>query len=110
MNGRQLSFLDPPHNGRDTSKAAAEKVFRKTWYYREKIHAFLIQCGAKGATRFEIERALSPTLGLKNNSICPRVLELIQRGMVVEADEMRRTASGCNAHILIARIPDPTDR
>ncbi len=50
------------------------------------------------------------SIGLTGNTLRPRVLELIRRGMLIETAEMRRTASGCNAHVLIAREPNPTDR
>lgn len=105
MNARQTTIFDqtpPPHNGKATSKEAAAKVFRKTWYYREKIHAFLITCGDKGATRQEIERGLGPVLGLKGDTIRPRVLELIERGLVVETTVCRATSSGCSAKVLVA--------
>ncbi len=107
MNARQTTLFDILPG---TSMAAGKKAFKKAWYFREKIHAFILSRGAKGATRHEIEVALSPTLGIRNNSICPRVLELIRRGMVTETAEMRKTASGCNAHVLIARASEPTNR
>ncbi len=104
MSARQTTLFDIlPHNGKDTSKAAAKVAFRKSWYFREKIHAFLIARGVKGATRFEIEEALRPTLGIKGDTIRPRILELIARGMVEETPEMRRTVSGCNAKVLVAK-------
>lgn len=106
MNARQTTLFDetpPPHNGTTTSKEAAAKVFRKSWFYREKIHAFLISRGEKGATRHEIEVGLRATLGIKGDSIRPRVLELIERGLIIETAGVRPTSSGCNAKVLVAK-------
>jgi hypothetical protein len=86
-----------PHvAGSRTSKKAAEAIEPRRPVQRERVLTFLLSCGAHGCTRPE----LALGTGLSENSVRPRVLELME-----ERDEVygtprvvaskRTTRNGC---------------
>lgn len=89
----------PPHNGTATSKAAAESIRAYRGRHLTKIFTFIEGRGFGGATRDEIERELH----IGGNTVRPRVKELIELGTVKELEAQRKTKSGRNAFILVAR-------
>lgn len=95
----QLNVFDMPDDdlhaddifarGSATSKAAAVKVRKKKPSQRDLIHAKLVEAGPNGMTRKEIASAL----GYSENTVRPRVLELIADGRAFEAKDHVR--DGC---------------
>ena len=81
--------IKPPHNGTETSKAAAEKVATKTTERREMIYAFIADQGESGAINNEIANEF----GLEIQSVCPRVNELAKQGLIVK-NGTRENANG----------------
>ena len=80
-----------------TSKAAAAAMPRESAdSQRRMVFNFIDSQGLRGACRFEIEEALD----LRNQSLCPRVLELIKQGRVYESTETRETPRGRKAAVL----------
>ncbi len=72
----------PPHNGTETSKAAAALV-APTWGVRKiKVMEALVDC-QEGMTRAE----LVPATGMKENSVNSCVHSLLRHGEIVEAGE-----------------------
>lgn len=90
--------LPPPYQRHsETSKAAAESVRPKTVPYRTAIIGYVIGRAELGATREEISEAL----GIKLQTVCPRVGELLKLGEFVCADFKRPTRSGKSADVSI---------
>ena len=84
-----------------TSKAAADEMPRESAdSQRRMVFNFIDSRGPRGACRFEIEKAL----GLRNQSLCPRVLELIKQGRIYESTETRKTPRGRKAAVLKGMI------
>ena len=106
---KQLSFsfdranvavISPPHNGTDTSRAAAHSVASEATAQRERVYAYIRSCGALGATDQEIESALN----LGGNTVRPRrgELESARHGQRIRCTEMRRaTAAGRLARVYV---------
>lgn len=92
----QLDFLTAPHNGSATSRAAAEQIEPHAGTQRAAILAYIRE--HDGATRQEICLALN----MPNNSVCPRVLELIKLNLIRETTTTRQTTSGRSAFVLRA--------
>lgn len=84
--------------GSETSKAAAESMRKCAAFQRGQVYDAICDAGVHGLTREEIEAET----GLPGNSVRPRVVELIEGGMIKSADEKRRTASGRRAEVLVA--------
>ena len=71
--------IKPPHNGTETSKAAAEAIAGKSGTKRRMVYDYVKQCGEHGATRGEIHKAL----GVKESTVCGRVSELLLDGLLI---------------------------
>ena len=84
----------PAERPKRTSRAALDSIREKTPSLREQVFAFIKK--NDGATRDE----LCDALDLKNQTVCPRVLELIASGRVEETKDRRLTRSGRNAYVL----------
>ena len=82
--------IKPPHNGTETSKAAAEAIALISGDQRRKVYDFIKSRGEEGATRKEIERGV----GITTQSACPRMDELKRDGLIVKVGETRE---GCQA-------------
>ena len=83
----------------DTSIAAATKARPKAPAYRTAILGYLVGRGALGATNEEISLAM----GIKIQTVCPRMKELREAGTVVAAGAWRPTESGRDAVVWVAR-------
>lgn len=90
---------EPAHNGRDTSVAAAASIRDSRGRLLVKVWCFVHGRGPSGATREEICDALK----MRNNTCCPRVLELMALGQLIELEAKRPTSSGRMAHILVTK-------
>jgi predicted HTH transcriptional regulator len=77
----------PPHNGTQTSIAAAETKARSgsADSDRNRIAVYL-HTWPDGATR----QQLAEVLGINSDSVRPRIVELIRDGIVVEDGEKRQ--------------------
>lgn len=99
-----------PHNGTATSRAAAVLQGQgRRQSNRERVVAFVWQCGARGATREEVADAL----GMRLSSVCGRVgEELTRRGKngedlsrIRQLTTKRVTSAGAQAFVLVAVAP-----
>lgn len=88
---------------RETSRDAAESMRSASAIQRQEVLAFIQRAGSYGVTREEISRGL----GIKIQSVTPRVLELLGTE-VKETDDRRPTYSGRMAKVLVAIAPKPT--
>lgn len=87
-----------PHNGTDTSIAAALSKASSAQIDRERVYEFVAARGVFGATCDEAEVAL----GMTHQSCSPRFNELAKTDL--EVSELRRpTRSGRKARVYIAR-------
>jgi len=70
-----------------TSEAAAVQVTRRAPTMREHVRLYLVSRGEYGATRQEIADAL----GMRLQSVCGRVAELLERTHVVATERRRES-------------------
>ena len=87
----------PAHNGTGTSIAAARSIVPHLNRLQLDVCSFVKDRGGDGATRDEIASGL----GLKIQSICPRVAELIGRQLLRESANTRKTSAGRVARVLV---------
>ena len=81
----------------DTSRSAAREIEQKAKTLRGKIYRFLQKRGHFGATDEELQ-----TLCQMNPSTQrPRRIELVERGLVKDSGERRKTASNRDAVVWI---------
>lgn len=99
----QLTFLPTEprpgtvaHNHTATSIAAADSIRESVSQLQAKVLSELKRRGDYGATRDELSLALS----MLGNTLRPRVKELLDKGLIVETNERRQTASGRMAVVL----------
>jgi len=85
-------------SGSNTSKAAADSMRQGSAVQRLRVLQAIRDAGIHGKTREELEH----TTGLTGNAIRPRCAELIERGLIAPSDEIRKTASGRHAEVLVA--------
>jgi len=88
----------PPHNGTDTSKAAAESKRSTAAIDRERVLAF-IESSTKGATCDEICAGLS----MKVQTATPRIWELKRDLKIIDSGQRRETRSGRTARVYIIK-------
>jgi hypothetical protein len=95
-----LRTLDRPWvQGSATSYAAADSMRDTAANKRMLVLTMIRVAGIHGLTRDEIA-----DMGKMNPStVRPRVAELMARGLIAVSDEVRRTASGRSAEVLVAR-------
>lgn len=98
-------MIDLPHNGSDTSRAAAESMVPHAPHLRDQVYAFIRAQGVKGATIDEV----SVGMGLKTATVCPRFHELKGGNAaktypvrIVKNGMKRETSSGRSAFCWIA--------
>lgn len=94
----RLPLFETPHNGSDTSRAAAKSAASKALRQRERILQFIRDRGDHGDTREEFELAT----GISGNTTRPRGRALCKAGLIRETSCTRRTAAGSAARVLIA--------
>lgn len=85
------------HNGSPTSIAAALDNAGRAGTQRRRVMAHILEQGTRGATREEIALAL----GLSDNAVRPRIVELMERGLL-RSYGTRKTRLGCQAEVLFA--------
>jgi hypothetical protein len=81
-----------------TSLEAAESIEPRTSVLQRSVLHFLKRRGALGATDEEIQHALA----MNPSTERPRRIELLHKGLIVEADATRKTTSGRRAAVWIA--------
>lgn len=82
-----------PIGATDTSRKAALDNFPRSGSQR---HRILVSLGSSSKTRYE----LCVTLEMPNQSVCPRIKELINGGWVRSTADTRVTATGSDAEVL----------
>ncbi len=87
-----------PHSGSGTSIAAAVKAKSFAHTQRERVLQAIKAAGVNGKTRDE----LCADLCLDGSSLRPRVVSLVEAGLVQPSGEIRRTATGRAAEVLIS--------
>lgn len=96
----------PPANRSSTSRAAAESISGHVAAQRERVLAALRNAGEQGATADELQVLLE----IGPQSLCPRLLELREAGLAIEAGRTRLTRRGRAAKVYLAITPkEPTD-
>lgn len=83
-----------------TSRAAALHNAPKSGTQRQRVLAYLVDRGDHGATRQEIAAALN----MSDDSVRPRVVELIEGGWALASQTTRRTRLGEEAEVLVATL------
>ena len=68
----------PPHNGTETSKAAARRIAPHVSAMRAQVYDAICMAGPAGSTRSDIANAA----GIKKDTVNARVSELLTRGLV----------------------------
>lgn len=86
----------PPHNGRETSIAAAASVADHCATQRAAVLAF-ITLQPRGVTREEVCTALD----ISGDTVRPRVWELMRANKIRESGERRKTRAGRMAEVLV---------
>jgi len=79
--------VPPAAPGSRTSEAAAVKITRRAPTMREHVRLYLVSRGEYGATRQEIADAL----GMRLQSVCGRVAELLERKQAVATERRRES-------------------
>jgi len=90
---RAVSVSQPralPHNGVDTSVAAAHSMVDLGARLRLEVYSFIAECGQTGATCEEVEQALN----MKHQTASARVNELANGGHITNSGRKRSTSSG----------------
>ena len=85
--------------GSDTSYGAAQAIAATAGQLRSRILGWVASRGDQGATRDEIEVGL----GLKMQTVSPRVHELTQLGLLEDSGKRRATRSGRTAAVMVAK-------
>lgn len=86
---------DAPHNGTETSKAAARSIAPRMNQMRMSILGALLRAAPYGLTAQEIEQHT----GMTGNSIRPRLVEMETLTWVSRGPEVRATKSGRDAAV-----------
>ena len=94
----QLDFLTAPHSGSPTSRAAAEAIEPTAHTLRAKVLEFIRSQDHYGATRQEIELALS----MSGDTCRPRCKELLAMNLIRATTDTRPTVAGRSAVVLEA--------
>jgi hypothetical protein len=99
---RQHAF--PPANRTRTSIAAATAIAEQAPTLRGRVYEFIARRGDAGATREEIAQHVCDDRGtpLKLQTVCGRVAELLELGLVHRTDQTRPTAAGIAAAVVRA--------
>lgn len=92
--------LPPPwQRNSDTSREAAATVRAKAPALRTAVLGYVTGRGEQGATNEEV----SVAMGIKLQTVCPRMFELREAGVVVDSGTRRKTESGRDAVVWVAR-------
>jgi hypothetical protein len=103
--GQRVERFRVPYRGHapfakrsETSEAAAVAIEPRRGTLQWKVHRFVRSRGHQGATRQEI----ADLLGIAENTVRPRITELIALGLVRKTDRTRETRAGRSAEILVS--------
>ena len=88
-----------PHNRTATSIQAARAIAGEVESIESKVLAFIERCYNHGATCDEVERCLA----LTHQTASARIRGLKLKGLIFESGRERKTRSGRNAAVLIAK-------
>ena len=77
--------IKPPHNGTETSKAAAEAIALISGDQERLVYDYIASKGELGATNGETSRAL----GVPEKSVSPRTNALARKGKIVKGEQRR---------------------
>jgi hypothetical protein len=88
--------MNAPHNGTDTSAAAAASMDRHASRLAEEVLGFIRSAG--NATCEEVERGL----GMKHQTASARIRELALDDRICDTGSRRRTSSGRMARVYAA--------
>lgn len=91
-------FPEPPHNGTDTSRAAAESVRPYLNSVRGKVYNRIVESGEEGATCDELQEAL----GLLPQTCSARCNDLKKAKLIVDSGKRRPTKTGRSAMVYVA--------
>ena len=94
------AFYDgtPPHQERDTSYKAAVSVLEDAATLRASVFRYIRKRGRRGATDHEVQRDLN----MNPSTQRPRRIELVQKGVVVDSGQRRKTPSNRDAAVWVA--------
>ena len=98
MTQLELFSIPPSQAHSATSRAAAEAIEPQAGNLRQDVLEALRLCPG-GLTDQEIQDALS----MPAHTECPRRIELVRAGLVVDSGEVRKTKSGRNAVVWRAK-------
>ena len=99
MSGDHEDLYPPFQRGSATSEKAAEEILSIRPTILARVLAFYRSQGRVGATNDE----LSFALGIPIQTICARKRELEIKGLIWPADKQRKTRSGRQAEVYIAK-------
>lgn len=102
IEGAREKLRSAPHNGSDTSKAAAESVVGKAATYRRRVFEFIEGAGRHGVTDIEIQIGT----GMSGNTERPRRIKLVEDGIVmqkkgVDGMPLKAVRKGSNLHCAV---------
>jgi hypothetical protein len=99
--GQGRKRLGPFQRHSETSRQAAIDNYPRTGTQRRAVLEAVSEAGHEGRTREELALGLRFPL----NSVLPRVVELLDAGLVVETTRTRLTSTGSRAAVLVAASP-----
>jgi hypothetical protein len=91
-------FAYVPHNGTDTSRAAAESMAPHVSEIERNVLDFVIDAGPRGATCDEAETLLEYT----HQTASARLRGLVLKGLIRDSGARRPTRSGRAARVYVA--------
>ena len=83
---------------RETSREAAESMRDQAQSLRERVLIEIVKSGQTGLTDDELQRRL----GIKASTECPRRIDLVNQGLIVDSGRTRLTGSNRRAIVWIA--------
>lgn len=89
---------NPPHNGTDTSRAAAESVTAHVPRLEQMVLDSVAAAGPDGRTCYEVEFMT----GLSHQTASARITSLSRRGALVDSGQRRLTITGRKAIVWVA--------
>ena len=95
----QTEMFPPFQAHSTTSIDAAIAIESSSKNLREQVYAYIVKCGAHGATDDEIQVALQ----MNPSTQRPRRIELSNQGKITRTDNTRKTRMGRSATVWVAR-------
>ena len=89
----------PPHQMHSpTSRAAAEAIMPSEGSLEEAVYDCIVQAGEHGMTDAEVQTRL----GLDGSTQRPRRVRLVEKGLVKDSGETRKTKTGRHAVVWVS--------